>query len=506
MFVAIVIALSGLRLAAAAPQQPEPMTPDTGTRQAPIDLPAGASPRFTVVPLHGATNADLRAVGATIPMWDYTTTSSRDGLTYSGTMVGSASPFSSTDTTTTVTTQIVPLIFTIDGKIFDPTAADPCAAAPLPGTSDLTLFQQSPIFGSHAYTMNGVSIGTTQYVDAFEQASFWSLVGGRNDHVLLSPTTLPAVRVPVPAAAGNLYSHGCGGANNVGEIDVNWFQDYLENTLIPSLAWQGVSSTTFPIFLLTNVVMTDGSCCILGYHGAYGSPVQTYAVSNFDTTGMFGPEWKDTDPSSHEVAEWINDPLGWNPTPAWGNIGQVSGCQSNLEVGDPLSGKSFPAVTMPNGYTYHLQELAFYSWFFGAPNLGAGSSFSDNGTFTAQAPQCPPRGRSPASATRGHDAADQATGAAGLECPVHDGRDRVAGADLSVASLVQWRIGVAQPVERLDLRWRDHHHAHDDERVRWPQRSSIPCHRDQCIRNGDERVRDLDGAGAAPGRGGRFRW
>ena len=62
---------------------------------------------------------------------------------------------------------------------------------------------------------------------------------------------------------------------------------------------------------------------------------------------------------THEVNEWINDPGGANPTPAWGNIGQVAGCQANLEDGDPLSGTLMPTVTL-NGFTYHLQELAFF--------------------------------------------------------------------------------------------------------------------------------------------------
>ncbi len=58
-----------------------------------------------------------------------------------------------------------------------------------------------------------------------------------------------------------------------------------------------------------------------------------------------------------------------------------TGCQNNLEVGDPLSGTLLPGATMPNGITYNLQELAFYSWFFGAPSIGAGGSFSDDGAF-----------------------------------------------------------------------------------------------------------------------------
>jgi hypothetical protein len=41
------------------------------------------------------------------------------------------------------------------------------------------------------------------------------------------------------------------------------------------------------------------------------------------------------------------------------------------------------------GYTYHLQELAFFSWFYGAPSIGIHQWFSDNGTFLTDAgPMC----------------------------------------------------------------------------------------------------------------------
>jgi len=60
----------------------------------------------------------------------------------------------------------------------------------------------------------------------------------------------------------------------------------------------------------------------------------------------------------------MNDPTAANPVPAWGHVGQQSGCQSNLEVADPLTFTDIPTVTMSNGYTYHLQELADFSWFF----------------------------------------------------------------------------------------------------------------------------------------------
>ena len=45
-----------------------------------------------------------------------------------------------------------------------------------------------------------------------------------------------------------------------------------------------------------------------------------------------------------------------------------------------------------NGLTYRLQELAFFSWFFGGPSLGTGGKYSSNGTFGGYANLCPPGG------------------------------------------------------------------------------------------------------------------
>ena len=84
----------------------------------------------------------------------------------------------------------------------------------------------------------------------------------------------------------------------------------------------------------------------------------------------------------------MDDPLGNNPTPKWGHTGQVSACQATLEVGDPLSGTNITA-TMPNGFTYHLQELAFVSWFFDqVPSTGIFGWYSSNDTFKTGAAAC----------------------------------------------------------------------------------------------------------------------
>ena len=90
---------------------------------------------------------------------------------------------------------------------------------------------------------------------------------------------------------------------------------------------------------------------------------------------------KDVEVLSHEIAEWMNDPLGANIVPSWGDVGQQQqSCSNVLEVGDPLSGTVIP-VTL-NGFTYHVQELAFFSWFFRqSPSIGAGGLYSSNGSF-----------------------------------------------------------------------------------------------------------------------------
>jgi hypothetical protein len=198
--------------------------------------------------------------------------------------------------------------------------------------------------------------------------------------------------IHVPAASGlSIPANFFGTCGSLGLVDFSFFDGLLDNVIIPSLASKGVNPGTFPIFELYNVSLTAGdprnlasNCCIGGYH-SISVNFQTYAAADFDTTGLFGPAAENTAGLSHEVAEWANDPPGFNPTPAWGHIGQVPGCQGNLEVGDPLSGTDLTPVKMPNGFTYNLQELAFFSWFYGAPTLGLNGWFSNNGTFLTDA-------------------------------------------------------------------------------------------------------------------------
>ncbi len=170
--------------------------------------------------------------------------------------------------------------------------------------------------------------------------------------------------------------------------------------LIPSLAakpW-GVNPLHVPDFLAPQRrVRHDarrGQIC--RFHAAIPNPAfrgatQTVAVASYPDATSAAHE-SDTAVLSHEIGEWVNDPLGTNATPPWGNVGQVNGhCHANLEIGGPLTGTTFPVAC--DDVTDH-PELAWFSWFYEPiATTGVNGSFSFNGTFTRPAPRCPPGGQ-----------------------------------------------------------------------------------------------------------------
>jgi len=380
-------------------------------------LPQGFT---TVLPVQGLSNADLQALivsPSEVPLYS-TTITGYDGNSYTGTFVG-RNPNNRAKTTTNVITQVIPLKVVITdaewGAVtYDATAADACVA----GTpSDTTLITNSPIFNGANYTMNGVNVTPTtpsQYIDAFIRANYWSLVGETNYHTNLTLQVLPVQTLNFNSTVAQNFKSGVdfgGGCANsfIGVVDITAYDSAIQ-ALLSGGTIVGVSPGTFPILLSHEVVNgipghnLFASCCALGYHSGFtvGPNLQIY--SPFSYSSNFGG---DVSTLSHEMAEAVMDPTGNNPTPVWGELGQTfnppsptlanGGCQNNLEVGDPLSQAngvtptSF-VVTM-SGFTYHLQELAFTNWFYGAAvNTGAGGKYSNNGAFGGHAKLCPPGG------------------------------------------------------------------------------------------------------------------
>lgn len=363
--------------------------------------------------------------GAELQTFTYTVTSSRDGNVYSGQMVGK-SPFSDPQGKTSVSTHLIPLVIVTNSvfagvdpnthlvltkpgvTVFDPTIPDDACSSP-PNDNPLKLVQQSPIFQPFDFNFGGVDIGTVQTTNAFQRGNFFQLIShGQNANgityqVVLDPVTTDAkIVVNFPAADGVAFpSAAFVGGCPTGEfaiVDLAVYEPAIIS-LFTQLASIGVDPSTFPLFFLHNVVecegnkpgcatLNSGACCVLGFHSHSGA--QTFGSAELDTSGIFGSSVPDVSIMSHEVGEWMNDPFGHNPVPAWGHIGQQPGCQGNLEVGDPLSGTIAPPIFNPkNGFTYHMQELAFFSWFYGAPSVGVNNWFSNNATFLTDAgPVC----------------------------------------------------------------------------------------------------------------------
>lgn len=299
------------------------------------------------------------------------------GRSYRFTMIGS-DPFSKRSGKVVVPLQIIPIRMALnDGTILDPTLSLPACAGP--GTP-LTNVLESPLFIDKDY-----GEGPRQWVEENRLIEFWAVTGANPGYsVRVAPSVLPTVTLTFD---GPSVALPCGrGAM----IPLSSLFVYIQTTLLPELRKQGVSPRTFPVFLFSNVVFTDPKIPLLaGYHTAInlGGGVQTYGVAEYDTSHFYNAI-PDIATLSHELAEWYDDPFVNNVTPPWGHAGQVAGCQANLEVGDPLTG-SFFAIPMPNGLTYHPQELAFFSWFFNqAPSLGLNGFYSSAGTLTKPASPC----------------------------------------------------------------------------------------------------------------------
>ena len=333
-----------------------------------------------------------RADAAGIPTWTEDFLSPKDGISYPTKMIG-ADPTFNGARTKHIPVNIVPLLIELaDGTIFDPNAADPCAN----NRDVVSLLLESPLFQPYDFTINGVDLGSGQYVDEFQRANFYSYTQRTGDkyHTILDPTVLPTVTLNIPAAASEVWSFG--GCTSVAALDWATFNPMLTKILTVQGS-TGVTSNALTIFLVHNVVQVQGgltkdNCCIIASHNNQFDDQQPFnwIVSDYDTTSAGAPiDAPDIAGLSHEIAEWMNDPFLNNRVPdsaLWGPNGL-------LEVGDYTEGIGFVSsgIAMPNGVTYHPQQLAYAWFFFGTvPSLGAGQGYSASGNptpaLTAPAP------------------------------------------------------------------------------------------------------------------------
>ncbi len=321
------------------------------------DDAANAAPAravYTVLPPKPAQTSEVPAAG--LPTWSGSFT--YKGRSYTYNMVGTDP---STGATTNVVAEIIPLKIeiTVGGKTytFSPNVTVSDGKTVTQNTVDSPLFDATT-----TYIQGGVNVGTTQYEDAYQRANFWGTVSSNPGyHVLLTPKVRATQTIVVAAGEGTV---GKPFGSSVGEVDINWLDAQL-TALITKLK---VTPNTFPIFLANDIYLTSGGCCIGGYHSATGN--QTYAYTSYITyPGEFA---QDVSALSHEIGEWLDDPLL--------NGGNNSPC-GILENGDPLENNAnygaYPY--MLNGFKYNLQDLVTLPYFGAPPATTVNDQFTFQG-------------------------------------------------------------------------------------------------------------------------------
>jgi hypothetical protein len=276
--------------------------------------------------------------------------------------------------TTIIPTVIVPL------KIVFPRI--PGNAAPtFDATKVVTSVVNSPIFQNTQYTADSVDLGTTQFGDALQRAEFWNVPGFSKDyHVLLGPPSIAdTVTLTVAAGQGNAYQTP---DYFIGTIRQSVFTSFLSPLIASYTAGQLVIFLTDSVYLSADGA--DSGFVIFGYHASQSgsaTTAKTWIYSAYAEPGFFTGGILDVEPLSHEIAEWLNDPLV-SAAPNWVPPAVLPGqgsCIPTFETGDPL--EDLPAVFTKalNGITYHLQDEVFLPWY-----LQSSRSFSVNGWYTFQ--------------------------------------------------------------------------------------------------------------------------
>jgi hypothetical protein len=318
---------------------------------------------------------DAAATGQTLPVWNAKIVSPLDGKTYYFHIVGTNPQTNPVKTTI----PYVPILLRIhfpNGAVLDPT--QPACGDTI---SVAQRFFGGPNFVSTPLVSNGFHVGDTQLGDAFMRAEFWSYAKNTPYGVVLKAAAAQRV-VDVDAPKGSLANHGVclGTAHDYGEIALADF-----DKLVQTIDKKYVKPSQLAINVTYNVLEPSHGCCVVGYHSTYavaGGGTQVYAAATYNDAGLFAEPIEDITTWTATIGGTLNDPFGNNAVPLWGHVGQdPKGCQGNLEVGDPLTGTSFQIAD--GKFTYHPQDLAFFSWFYRSEAIGTGGLASFIGTFGA---------------------------------------------------------------------------------------------------------------------------
>lgn len=309
------------------------------------------------------------------------------GKAYPFTIVG-AKPQS--NGTTEVPVQIIPISLFFE-EFVDESGA-PIVLDPGPIVSRV---QSSPNFRSAQY-----ATGMTQFADAVQRAQFYGAAGKEWHTLLGAPQILKPLRIAVPRGDAKVYRNPSTGVLYA-IVDTDFFLSQL-NTMIQMA---NLAPDALSIALTSNVFLAPQKdikkCCVLGFHTSFDVGemaqvkfIQTFIWASWVEQGILGSGLADVTPMSHEISEWMNNPFGGNAVPTW-QVPNSSGCQSNLETGDPLAlmpNAGYPVLI--DGFTYHPQNQVLMQWFQrGAASDAFESAFSfpDQSLMTGPSQACTAR-------------------------------------------------------------------------------------------------------------------
>ena len=330
----------------------------------------------------------LPANAVSVPTWQGSFTTG--GTTYPFTMVGTDP---AAGQATHVPVEIIPLRLNFAGN--------GCVLQNSGMAADL---ETSPLF-----TPTGLPAGVTQWLDNYQRANFWSTVSTTSPgyHLLLDPSDIPAVTLPVPASQGITF-FDANANRTVGVVTGNW----LFHQLVGLLNSLQVSPTTLAVFVPYNTYFTDqnpndclrppGCAFSAGFHEAALSnnnphAINTFAEATYVDQGTASPaDWGTLVPS-HEILEWAADPFDHtsqtqgqatflsNTAPAWNSPHSPLGCTTVLEVADPL--EEGPALATADLHVF--ANAAFLSWFARqSPSTAIGGLYDLGGIFSTYSTAC----------------------------------------------------------------------------------------------------------------------
>jgi hypothetical protein len=352
----------------------------TALAQDPIYDPS-AKARFVTLPPHANPYATQAPSTPNLTQWTLNWKSSYDNRTFSAVIVGEDP--ASHNNATTVEVGIIPIKM-VYGSSNGNKTFDPKTTGEFGNMSATQMIDGSPLFKSLVdYNQGGTDLGTTEYIDAYQRGNFWSLVKtNTNYHVMLRTIIGPEQTFNVPSNEGSVISNPWSGIPT-GTADINWFDTQLQTVMAKyscsKIKEPCIGPNVLPLFITENVYLTEGGCCIGGYHSANGgAPTgQTYGYTTIIQQAAIPVFSQDVSAAAHEVGEWLMDPFTTNPSP----------CPSNsiLEIGDPLETETgvhdfgdWPYTI--NGFTYHPQDLVFLSWFGQTPSTAVNNWVTFQGT------------------------------------------------------------------------------------------------------------------------------